>query len=138
MTDPSFVEGPLHVRGRGLPDGEPVQWWIVDGVPRAEPVKDAHTVWDGGWISPGLVDAHCHVGLGPHGAIELDEAIAQAETDHDAGALLLRDYGSPLDTRILDSHHELPGPAVVRRGTRRGRRRRPRRRRPVCCPGPTG
>ena len=97
-----------------MPDGEPVQWWIVDGVLRAEPVKDAHTVWDGGWISPGLVDAHCHVGLGPHGAIELDEAIAQTETDRDAGALLLRDCGSPLDTRILDSHHDLP--QIIRAG----------------------
>ena len=75
MTDSSPVQGPLHVRGRGLPDGEPVQWWIADGVLRAEPLKDARTVWDGGWIIPGLVDAHCHVGLGPHGGIGLDEAI---------------------------------------------------------------
>ncbi len=52
-----------------------------------------------GWIIPGLVDAHCHVGLGPHGPVGLDEAIAQAETERDAGALLLRDCGSPTDTR---------------------------------------
>ena len=68
----------LHVRGRGLPDGEPVQWWIVDGILRSEPVAGAETIFDGGWIIPGLVDAHCHVGLGPHGAIDLDETIAQA------------------------------------------------------------
>ena len=64
----------LHVKGRGLPDGEPVQWWVVDGVLSAEPVSDAQTVFDGGWIVPGLVDAHCHVGLGEHGPIDnLDE-----------------------------------------------------------------
>ena len=62
----------LHVRGRGLPDEQPVEWWIVDEVARerarrhavAEPVPGAETVFDGGWIVPGLVDAHCHVGLG--------------------------------------------------------------------------
>ncbi len=48
----------LHVRGRGLPDGEVVEWWIVDGILRAEPVAEAETVFDGGWILPGLVDAH--------------------------------------------------------------------------------
>ena len=62
----------LHVRGRGLPDGEVVEWWIVDGILRAEPVAEAETVFDGGWILPGLVDAHCHVGLGDDGAIPLD------------------------------------------------------------------
>ncbi len=46
------------------------EWWIVDGVLSAEPVADAETVFDGGWIVPGLVDAHCHVGLGAHGPIE--------------------------------------------------------------------
>lgn len=108
----------LHVSGRGLPDGEPVQWWIVDGLLSQEPVADADTVFgaDGsdGWIIPGLVDAHCHVGLGEHGAVELDEAISQAETERDAGALLLRDAGSPVDTRSLDDHHELP--RIIRAG----------------------
>ena len=89
----------LHVRGRGLPDGELVEWWVVQGMLSAERVAEAETVFDGGWILPGLVDAHCHVGLGVDGAIELDEAIAQAETERDVGALLLRDAGSPTDTR---------------------------------------
>ena len=112
----------LHVRGRGLPDDEPVQWWIVDGTLSAEPVKDADTIFDGGWILPGLVDAHCHVGLGEHGAIELDEAIAQAETERDAGALLLRDAGSPSDTRSLDDHDDLP--RIIRAGRHLARPKR--------------
>jgi len=91
--------GRFHVRGRGLPDGEPVQWWIADGVLRREPVRDATTIFEGGWIIPGLVDAHCHVGLSPRGPVALDEAIEQAEVERDAGALLLRDCGSPTDTR---------------------------------------
>ncbi len=112
----------LHVRGRGLPDGEPVEWWIADGVLRAEPVRGGSTVFDGGWIIPGLVDAHCHVGLGPHGSIGFDEAIAQAEAERDAGALLLRDCGSPVDTRSLDSRHDLP--QIIRAGRHLARPKR--------------
>ena len=108
----------LHVRGRGLPDGEPVEWWVVDGMLSAEPVADAETVFGadgaGGWILPGLVDAHCHVGLGPHGAIEMDEAVAQAETERGTGALLLRDAGSPTDTRGFDDRADLP--RIIRAG----------------------
>nr|WP_218621558.1 amidohydrolase family protein [Mycolicibacterium hippocampi] len=108
----------MHVRGRGLPDGELVEWWVVDGMLSAEPVADAETVFGadgaGGWILPGLVDAHCHVGLGPHGAIEMDEAVAQAETERGTGALLLRDAGSPTDTRGFDDRAELP--RIIRAG----------------------
>jgi imidazolonepropionase-like amidohydrolase len=112
----------LHVRGRGLPDEEPVEWWIVDGTLSAEPVSDADTVFDGGWIVPGLVDAHCHVGLGERGPVDLDGAIGQAETERDAGALLLRDCGSPVDTRILDDHHDLP--RIIRAGRHLARPKR--------------
>ena len=116
----------LHVRGRGLPEGEPVQWWIVDGTLRSEAVLGAETIFGGdgsdGWIIPGLVDAHCHVGLGPHGAVDLDEAVAQAEAERDAGALLLRDCGSPIDTRSLDKHHDLP--QIIRAGRHLARPKR--------------
>ena len=115
----------LHVRGRGLPDGEPVQWWIVDGTLSAEPVTGADTVFGasgGGWILPGLVDAHCHVGLGPHGAVDLDEAIEQAGTERGVGALLLRDCGSPIDTRELDDHDDLP--RIIRAGRHLARPKR--------------
>ena len=113
---------PLHVRGHGLPDGQPLEWWIVDGILSSEPVGCAETIFDGGWIIAGLVDAHCHVGLGPHGAIELDEAVAQAQTERDAGALLLRDCGSPTDTRSLDDHHDLP--QIIRAGRHLARPKR--------------
>jgi len=104
----------LHFRGRGLPDGQPVEWWVVNGLMSAEPVADAVTVVDGGWIIPGLVDAHCHVGLGDDGPTEYDEAVAQAETERDVGALLLRDAGSPVDTRGMDDRDDLP--RIIRAG----------------------
>ena len=109
---------PLHIRGRVLPGDVPAEWWIVDGVLSAESVSGAETVFGadgaGGWILPGLVDAHCHVGLGVHGATDLDEAIGQAETERGAGALLLRDAGSPVDTRSLDDRDDLP--RIIRAG----------------------
>lgn len=116
----------LHLRGRALPHEQPVEWWIVDGRLSAEPVPDAETVFgaDGydGWIVPGLVDAHCHVGLGPAGAVDLDEAVTQAETERDAGALLLRDCGSPVDTRSLDDRDDLP--RIIRAGRHLARPKR--------------
>lgn len=112
----------LHLRGRGLPDGEAVEWWVADGVLSAERINNADTVFDGGWIIPGLVDALCHVGLGHDGATGIDEAISQAQTERDAGALLLRDAGSPLDTRSLDEREDLP--RIIRAGRHLARPKR--------------
>jgi imidazolonepropionase-like amidohydrolase len=112
----------LRVRGVRLPDEDAIELWIVDGHISREPVTGADTVFDGGWILPGLVDAHCHVGLGDHGEIPLDEAIAQAETERDVGALLLRDCGSPTDTRGLDDHDDLP--RIIRAGKHLARPKR--------------
>jgi len=117
----------LHVRGRGLPDEQPVEWWVDGGVLHAEPVSGAQTVFgaDGyaGWVLPGLVDAHCHVGLGEHGVLDnLDDCVAQAEVERDAGALLLRDAGSPIDTRALAERDDLP--EIIRAGRHLARPKR--------------
>lgn len=88
--------------------------WISDGLISLEPVPGAMTVFDGGYVIPGLVDAHCHVGIGPNGPVELTEAVAQAEVDRDAGTLLIRDCGSPLDTRPLQDRDDLP--RIIRSG----------------------
>ncbi|OBA58282.1 hypothetical protein A5647_21440 [Mycobacterium sp. 1100029.7] len=113
---------PLHVRGRGLPDDTEIDLWIVDGHLSTERVAGADTVFDGGWVLPGLVDAHCHVGLGHHGEIPLDEAIVQAEAEREVGALLLRDCGSPTDTRSLDDRDDLP--RLIRAGKHLARPKR--------------
>ncbi len=112
----------MHVRGLGLPDETELQLWIVDGRISTEPVAGADTVFDGGWILPGLVDAHCHVGLGDDGEIPLEEAIGQAEAERDVGALLLRDAGSPTDTRSLDDREDLP--RIIRAGKHLARPKR--------------
>lgn len=98
----------LHVRGVVLPGGEQRELWAVDGRLTYEPVKDAQTVADGGWIVPGLVDCHCHIGMKPEGDADEDEMVAQAVLDRDAGALLIRDAGSPVDNRFVQDRHDLP------------------------------
>jgi imidazolonepropionase-like amidohydrolase len=118
---------PLHLRGvvlDGTADGERAGelWVTADGRISLDPVPDAETVADGAWILPGLVDAHCHVGIGPDGPVELEEARAQGHTDAAAGALLLRDCGSPIDTRPLDGDPRMP--EIVRAGRHLARPKR--------------
>jgi imidazolonepropionase-like amidohydrolase len=99
-----------RLRGVLLPAEESADLFVgADGLISAEPIGGAETLVDGGWIVPGLVDAHCHVGLGPDGGpTDLETADEQARTDRDAGALLLRDCGSPLDTTPLQARDDLP------------------------------
>jgi imidazolonepropionase-like amidohydrolase len=118
---------PLHLRGvllDGTAEGEHVGelWVTAEGRISLDPVPDAGTVADGAWILPGLVDAHCHVGIGPDGPVELETARAQGHTDAAAGALLLRDCGSPLDTRPLDDDPRMP--EIVRAGRHLARPKR--------------
>ncbi|MFJ9727441.1 amidohydrolase family protein [Streptomyces sp. NPDC101209] len=107
----------LHVKGRILAGAEDVrdELWVIDGrisYDRPAGARDVRTVE--GWALPGLVDAHCHVGLGPHGPVPEDVAEKQALTDRDAGTLLIRDAGSPSDTRWVDDREDLP--KIVRAG----------------------
>jgi imidazolonepropionase-like amidohydrolase len=98
----------LHLRGVFLPDEVERDAWVVEGRLTFERVAGAETVCSGGWVLPGLIDAHCHVGLKPDGWATEDEQVQQAILDRDAGALLLRDAGSPVDNRHIQQHDELP------------------------------
>ncbi|MFF4271365.1 amidohydrolase family protein [Streptomyces sp. NPDC001536] len=115
----------LHVKGRVLVGPEDVrdELWVVDGrvtYDRPLAAQDIRTVE--GWTLPGLVDAHCHVGLGPHGPVPQDVAEQQALTDRAAGTLLIRDAGSPSDTRWTDAREDLP--KIIRAGRHIARTRR--------------
>ncbi|MER6151145.1 amidohydrolase family protein [Streptomyces hirsutus] len=115
----------LHVKGRILvgPDEVRDELWVVDGrisYDRPAGARDMTTAE--GWVLPGLVDAHCHVGLDRHGAVPDHVAEKQALTDRDAGALLLRDAGSPSDTRWTDARDDLP--KIIRAGRHIARTRR--------------
>jgi imidazolonepropionase-like amidohydrolase len=115
----------LRVKGRVLvaPDDVRDELWVVDGrvsYDRPATARDVRTVE--GWALPGLVDAHCHVGLGAHGPVDAGTAEKQALTDRDAGTLLIRDAGSPSDTRWVDDRDDLP--KIIRAGRHIARTRR--------------
>ncbi|MDR0989756.1 MAG: amidohydrolase family protein [Propionibacteriaceae bacterium] len=114
-----------HLRGVVLPTADEPEvrdLWLVGGRVSLTPVANATTLTDQGWILPGLVDAHCHIGLGPTGAVDRATAQAQAVADRDAGTLLIRDAGSPLDTHWLDHDQELPD--LIRAGQTIARHKR--------------
>jgi imidazolonepropionase-like amidohydrolase len=116
----------LHLQGQVLVGPEEVhnEAWVVGGRLTFErPTStgtDVQTVR--GFVLPGLVDAHCHVGLDARGAVDDATSEAQATADRDAGTLLIRDAGSPADTRWVDERKDLP--KIIRAGRHIARTRR--------------
>lgn len=104
-----------------LPDEEERDLYVVDGRITYEPQPGADTVASG-WLLPGLVDAHNHLGLEDGGAVDDAEIERQAIADRDSGALLLRDCGSPADTRWVQGRDDLP--RLLRAGRHVARTRR--------------
>ncbi|WP_018588387.1 amidohydrolase family protein [Salinispora arenicola] len=100
----------LHVRGVLLPEDEVRDIWLVGDRVTFEPVAGAETVADGGFLLPGLTDAHCHIGIARGGApvSSIDQARDLARTDRDAGVLAIRDAGSPYPYPELDDAPDLP------------------------------
>jgi imidazolonepropionase-like amidohydrolase len=114
----------LHIRGRILAGPQDVrdELWTVGGrITFRRPAAPSSATLTG-WVLPGLVDAHCHVGLDAHGAVDRQTAEKQALADRDAGTLLARDAGSPSDTRWIDDRADLP--KIIRAGRHIARTRR--------------
>jgi imidazolonepropionase-like amidohydrolase len=115
----------LHFTGPVLigPGDVRAQAWVLGGrMTFTRPAGDHDVTTVAGWVVPGLVDAHCHVGLDRHGAVDEATAQAQITADRDAGTLLIRDAGSPADTRWIDTRDDLP--RVIRAGRHIARTRR--------------
>lgn len=116
----------FRLRGPVLagPEDERGGAWVVGGrlsFDRPTGAGSDFTEIDG-WVLPGLVDAHCHVGLGPDGAVDETTQEAQARTDREAGTLLIRDAGSPVDTHWIDKRDDLP--VIIRAGRHIARSKR--------------
>lgn len=113
----------LHGPGTGAAEDAAGEAWVLDGVVRhRRPAGDHDVTTLEGWVVPGLVDAHCHIGLGADGLVDAATALEQARTDRDSGVLLVRDAGSPADTRWVQGRDDLP--RLVRAGRHVARTRR--------------
>ncbi|WP_331375977.1 amidohydrolase family protein [Arthrobacter sp. L77] len=119
-------DGPgfLHLTGTVLlsPSRSVADVYVQDGRftfrrPAGRPLRTIE-----GWVLPGLVDAHCHVGLDRRGRVPDDLAEQQALQDRDAGTLLIRDAGVVNDTRWIQERADLP--RLVRAGRHVARTRR--------------
>lgn len=97
-----------HYRGRDPFTGDHLDLWVVGERITHEPVAGAVTVADDGWIIPGLVDAHNHVGIAPGLGVTIERAREYAHADARAGTLLIREVGSPIDTHPLDDDPRSP------------------------------
>jgi imidazolonepropionase-like amidohydrolase len=111
----------MRLTGTVLPSGEHRDLYIDRGVIVERPAGEAETIATG-WIVPGLVDAHCHIGLDPEGAVGPEVQTEQAVADRDAGALLVRDAGTAADTRWIDDREDLP--KIIRAGRHIARSKR--------------
>lgn len=107
----------LHVSGTDAATGADVDLWMsgdrsigVDGAPDGAGPATEIT----GYVLPGFVDAHCHIGYSAAGAVSLAEAEDQARRNLSAGVLVIRDCGSPVDTSALAARRDLP--VLIRAG----------------------
>jgi imidazolonepropionase-like amidohydrolase len=100
----------IKVRGVVLPEREERSFWIDGGRLSTQPLPDAETAVDGGWLLPGLVDVHTHPGTESPDVPLDDEVLRKHLLDHrDAGVLLVRTPGSA--SRIpgwVDDDESLP------------------------------
>lgn len=93
----------LHVRGTLIPDGKERDLFVSDGRITFETTEDARTILEGGYVIPGLVDAHAHLpfaGPAPEEGSWEEKARANAKAQLDAGVLALRDPGGPTPKEI--------------------------------------
>lgn len=119
----------MRLRGwclwRGEPQADPTwvhgEWLVVgEGIHRVPPTTHPGDLE--GWILPGLVDVHCHIGIGRHGAATRGEQEEQALADRDSGVLAVRDCGVPVDNTWIHSREDLP--RLIRSGRHIARPRR--------------
>jgi imidazolonepropionase-like amidohydrolase len=106
-----MANGPaFHVRGVVLPDDEERDLFITGDRLTFDAVPGAETIVGRGFVVPGLVDAHCHIGIRP-GAVaveRVEDAKELALVNRAAGVLTIRDAGSPLRYETLDDDDDMP------------------------------
>ena len=82
MGGPATDVTARHYRGTDPLNGEPIEFWVSGETIGHTPIADAETAVDGGWILPGLVDAHNHVGIAPGLGVDIEQAQRAVDVLH--------------------------------------------------------
>ncbi|SNU00569.1 Imidazolonepropionase [Ruaniaceae bacterium KH17] len=106
----------LHLTGPVLADDGAGCWralpeaWVFEGKILYSEPDGVGQGWQeiSGWAIPGLADVHAHIGLGADGEVDRETAEQQALAEARKGVLLIRDAGSPQDTRWVQGRDDLP------------------------------
>ncbi len=88
----------LHLRGVVLPEGSKEDVFVIDGRITFQPPPRVSAVFDAGYLLPGLVDMHAHLGLAspaPHNATPQERVRASARMHLEHGILAIREPGGP-------------------------------------------
>ena len=88
-------------------------WSLEGGTIRRVSDDERPRARHAGFILPGLVDAHCHIGYSETGAVDADEMARQAALTLASGVTLVRDCGVPVDNSGVQT---LVGPRLIRCG----------------------
>jgi imidazolonepropionase-like amidohydrolase len=105
------VDQQLRLRAVPLPDGsEPVEWSIAGGRVHARAAPEDAPELPGGWVAPGLVDAHVHLTFEARDRLGLERGSAELMAAHlelqrSAGVLAVRDAGSLPGVALPDGRH---------------------------------
>ncbi len=86
----------IHIHGTVLPAGVVQDIFVSGDCITFQGTADADTILDGGYLIPGLVDAHAHLSFASPAeddATWADKARASAMIQLEAGVLVVRDPG---------------------------------------------
>lgn len=103
-------------------------WSLEGGTIRRVSDDERPRARHAGFVLPGLVDAHCHIGYSQTGAVDADEMARQAALTLASGVTLVRDCGVPVDNSGVQA---LVGPRLIRCGRHVARPKRYMRDLPV-------
>ncbi len=104
----------LHLTGIDAVTGSDIDLWLGADTIGPDAVDDGPVTEIHGYVLPGFVDAHCHIGYSASGPVTLADAESQARHNLAAGVLVIRDCGSPVDTAPLAERPDLP--VLIRAG----------------------
>lgn len=98
-----------HIKGCIItPNGDLQNLWINNGIVSYLPQHRSYFRQIEGYVLPGLVDMHCHLGVGLKGALSVASTEKQAEINMKSGVLAIRDGGSPNSNEWLKSRMNMP------------------------------